>query len=170
MALLLMFRYHIVHRKFQSPCTLRPILKCLLTCIISALYSTFALVSSFSIPSRSSKVLLIRNGEVILKKKSPHKEWNMGSCWLDVSGCILLSFVERYKARLIVKGFTQRYGIDHNETFAPVAKMNSIRVLLSLAAIFLGLHQLDVKNAFLHGELNEKVTWSRLLAWSLLMR
>ena len=42
--------------------------------------------------------------------------------------------LERYKARLLAKGFTQTYGIDYLETFPPVAKLNSIRVLLSLAA------------------------------------
>ncbi|RDX92968.1 hypothetical protein CR513_24839, partial [Mucuna pruriens] len=66
--------------------------------------------------------------------------------------------LEQYKARLVAKGYSQTYGIDYEETFAPIAKMNTVRVILSLAAHFgWNLQQFDVKNVFLHGNLEEEV-------------
>ena len=63
-----------------------------------------------------------------------------------------------YKARLMARGYTQSYSIDYNEIFAPVAKLNTIRVLIALTAMFVWkIFQFEVKHAFLHGELEEEV-------------
>ena len=63
-----------------------------------------------------------------------------------------------YKAHLVAQGFTQTYGIDYDETFAPVTKFTSTCVVLALAAIHnWEVHQINVKNAYLNAELTKKV-------------
>jgi len=66
--------------------------------------------------------------------------------------------MDRHKARLVAKGYTQTYDIDYFETFSPAARINSIRILFSIAVnLSWPLFQLNVKNAFLYGNLQEEV-------------
>ena len=66
--------------------------------------------------------------------------------------------IERYKACLVARGFTQEYGIDYEVTFAPIACLTSIRTLITIAAVYgLGFFLIDVKNVFLNGDLQEEV-------------
>ncbi|MFS7974794.1 putative RNA-directed DNA polymerase [Helianthus anomalus] len=66
--------------------------------------------------------------------------------------------IMKHKARLVVKGYSQQHGIDYQETFAPVARFETIRVVISVAAQRgWNLHQLDVKTAFLNGNLSEEI-------------
>ena len=66
--------------------------------------------------------------------------------------------MERYRARLVVKGYVQKESIDFNEIFSLVVRLTTVRVVLAMCATFdLYLEQLDVKTAFLHGELEEEI-------------
>ena len=90
--------------------------------------------------------------------KLPRGKGTVGCKWVFTVIHKANGTTERHKARLVAKGFPQTYGVDYQETFAPVVKMNSVRILLSLAANFgRSLHQFDVKNAFLHEDLDEEV-------------
>ncbi len=66
--------------------------------------------------------------------------------------------LERYKAHLVAQGFSQKFGSDYDETFSPVVRFESVRTIIALAVQHgLQLHQMDVKTAFLNGELKEEV-------------
>jgi hypothetical protein len=75
-------------------------------------------------------------------------------------------FIERYKARLVVKGYSQYYGMDYEEIFVLVVKMITIRTFIVIASVRRWhISQLDVKNAFLNGDLQEKFIWRPLLVF-----
>jgi hypothetical protein len=76
--------------------------------------------------------------------------------WVYITNYASDGSVERHKVWLVSKGFSQVKGIAYNETFSPIAKMNSICYVLALAPSHKWeVHQMDVKSAFLHGDLQE---------------
>ena len=82
----------------------------------------------------------------------------MGSRWVFKTKFKSDGSIKRYKAHFMAQGYTQTFGIDYKETFALVAKMNIVRVLISVAVNNRWLMcQMDVKNAFLHGNLKEEI-------------
>jgi hypothetical protein len=66
--------------------------------------------------------------------------------------------VEKFKARFVARGFSQKQGIEYDEIFAHVARYTSIRIIISLATVFCWkIHQMDVKTSFLNGEVEQEV-------------
>ncbi|KAH9803717.1 hypothetical protein KPL71_001892 [Citrus sinensis] len=88
----------------------------------------------------------------------PHGRKAIGNKWVYKIKRDGNDQVERYRARLVVKGYAQKEGIDFNEIFSPVVRLTTVRIVLAMCATFdLHLEQLDVKTAFLHGELEEEI-------------
>lgn len=104
---------------------------------------------------------LIKQGTWSLVPPQPHK--NIASCkWIFKIKRNSDGTISRHKARLVARGFSQEEGIDYAKTFGPMVRHTTVRLVLALAAQYgWKLHQLDVKNAFLHGIWKEEVYMSQ---------
>jgi len=151
----------IAHRKLFRACTKHPMSRFVSYSNLSSSVSAFTShLSCIEIPKNVHEALNVPKWKEAVFEKMRELEknntWNVmtlpvgkrvvGCKWVFTVKYNSNGSVERYKAKLVVKGFTQTYGKDYSETFAPVAKLNTVRILLSLAAnLDWPLHQLDVK-------------------------
>jgi len=88
----------------------------------------------------------------------PHGKSVVTSKWIYKIKHATDGNVKKFKARFVARGFSQREGIDYDKIFSPVARYTSIRIIISLALVFdWKLHQMDVKTAFLNGEVEQEV-------------
>ena len=166
----------ITHRKGVRSCTKHPISKSVsydnlspsfhaFTTNLSSVNTPRSVKEAFAVPEWKNAALeemqALKKNDTWSLVKLPQGKSVIRCKWIFTVKLKPDGLIERYKARLVAKGFTQTYGVDYTETFAPVAKLNTIRVLLSLVVhLDQPLFQLYVKNAFLNGELEEEVYMS----------
>ena len=93
----------------------------------------------------------------------PENKVPIGCKWLYKTKFNADGSVDKYKARLVAKRYSQKEGIDYEDTFAHVTKLNTIKVMIALATQHnWKIHQLDVKSAFMNGDFKNKFIWLSL--------
>ena len=108
--------------------------------------------------SELQSLAINRTWTIIDKSQLPQNRHPIGCKWVFKHKPNPNGSIDCYKAHLVAKGYSQECGIDYEETFTPVAKFTSIWTLLAIgASIDLEIHQMDVKTAFLNGDLTEEI-------------
>ena len=159
--------------KGKHNCTLHPISHFVCYDQLSPSYRAFSLaLSSESIPKTYLEAMKLPHWKAAMDLEfealNQRETWvlvprpqhtNIVTCrWIFTMKYNSDGTINRHKARLVAHGFSQTYDVDYKETFSPVVRLNSVRILLSLAVNQgWSLHQLDVSNAFFYGELTEQV-------------
>ncbi|KAF3684374.1 putative tyrosyl-DNA phosphodiesterase 2-like [Capsicum annuum] len=88
----------------------------------------------------------------------PPRNKSLGSKWIFKRKIKAVGTIDKYKARLVVKGLKQKKGLDYFDTYSPVTRITSIRMLIALAAVYdLQIHQMDVKTTFINEDLEEEI-------------
>lgn len=117
-----------------------------------------ALTDEFWINAMQEELVHFKRNEVLDLVPRPEGTNVIGIKWVYKNKSDEKGVVTRNKARLVAQGYTQVQGVDFDDTFALVAHLESIRLLLGVACILkFQLFQMDVKSAFLNGYLNEEV-------------
>ena len=105
-----------------------------------------------------NEILSIEKNKTWTLTMLPNNAKRIGVKWIYKTKFNESGEIDKYKARLVAKGYSRKHGIDYTEVFAPVARLDTVRMIISMAAQKgLRIGQLDVKSAFLHGELSEDV-------------
>ncbi|XP_020705548.1 uncharacterized protein LOC110116344, partial [Dendrobium catenatum] len=106
----------------------------------------------------AAEFLALQKQEIWQLVPAPVNKQILGCKWMYRTKLHADGSVARFKARLVAQGNRQEYGLDYGETFSPVAKLPTIRVLFMVALHHAWkIHQLEVENAFLHGDIHETV-------------
>ena len=160
-------------RKGKHSCTSHPISQFVsYVHLSSSLHAFNTSLNSTIIPKSIQKAMSISSWKFVMEAKMsalsenatwflvtrPPRKTIVGCRWVYTMKYFLDGSIKRLKARLVAKGYTQTYDVDYAKTFSPIAKISSIQILISLATnLGWSLFQLDVKNAFLNGDLKKEV-------------
>ncbi|GKB56175.1 putative RNA-directed DNA polymerase, partial [Tanacetum coccineum] len=119
------------------------------------------------IEAMAKEIKALKDNKTWILTQLPPGKSAIGHKWVYRIKYLANGSVEKYKARVVAKGYNQKEGVDYKETFAPKAKMVTVRTLLAVA-ISKGwfIEQLDINNAFLHGDLHEEVYMTVLQGYS----